>query len=49
MRWDSLRSSLIAKIKWAAMLGRTPHEPLQSSLIAKIKWAALLGRTPQNQ
>src|SRR6185312_7095028 len=41
MRWDSLRSSLIAKIKWAAMLGRTPHEPLVEH--GGVQWAAMSG------
>jgi len=40
-----LRSSVIAKIKWAAIHGRVL--PLRSSMIAEVKRAAIHGRTSQ--
>ncbi|HEX7732144.1 MAG TPA: hypothetical protein VF415_05810 [Rhodanobacter sp.] len=42
-----LRSSVIAKIKRAAVRGRTFEVFLRSSVIAKIKRAAIHGRTFQ--
>jgi len=43
-----LRSSMNAKVKRTAILGRTLKQ-MRSFPIAKIKWAAIHGRTPQKR